>query len=160
MIITVIYGCVCCNGIMAYIKTTTNKEGRTHGYLVEGYRKDGKVKQRIIHKYSLLDEMEATELGILERLKKETKAGFLSSNQIIQVTYDLLEPMNEPDKSYVWMVLDNLFEKLKFPDFMKNVKTKSNYDLSTALKLLVFQQILNPDSKLVTVESQVELFGD
>lgn len=104
--------------------------------------------------------MEATELGILECLKKETKAGFLSSNQIIQVTYDLLEPMNEPDKSYVWMVLDNLFEKLKFPDFMKNVKTKSNYDLSTALKLLVFQQILNPDSKLVTVESQVELFGD
>lgn len=43
---------------------------------------------------------------------------------------------------------------------MKNVKTKPNYDLSTALKLLVFQRILNPDSKLTTVESQVELFGD
>lgn len=104
--------------------------------------------------------MEAKEPGILERLKKEAKAGLLSSNQTIQVTYDLLEPMNEPDKSYGWMVLDNLFEELKLHDFMKNVKTKSNYDLSTALKLLVFQRILSPDSKLATVESQVELFGD
>ena len=145
---------------MAYIKTTTNKEGRTHVYLVEGYRKDGKVKQRIIHKYGLLDEMEAKEPGILERLKKEAKSGLLSSNQTIQVTYDLLEPMNEPDKSYSWMVLDNLFEELKLHEFMKKVKSKSNYDLSTALKLLVFQRILNPDSKLATVKSQVALFGD
>lgn len=145
---------------MAYIKTTTNKEGRTHVYLVEGYRKDGKVKQRIIHKYGLLDELEAVEPGILERLKKEAKAGLLNSNQTIQVTYDLLEPMNEPDKSYGWMVLDNLFEELKLHDFMKKVKTKSNYDLSTALKLLVFQRILNPNSKLATVASQADLFGD
>lgn len=145
---------------MAYIKTTTNKEGRTHVYLVEGYRKDGKVKQRIIHKYGLLDELEAVEPGILERLKKEAKAGLLNSNQTIQVTYDLLEPMNEPDKSYGWMVLDYLFEELKLHDFMKKVKTKSNYDLSTALKLLVFQRILNPNSKLATVASQADLFGD
>lgn len=145
---------------MAYIKTTTNKEGRTHVYLVEGYRKDGKVKQRIVHKYGLLDELEAVEPGILERLKKEAKAGLLNSNQTIQVTYELLEPMNEPDKSYGWMVLDSLFEELKLHDFMKKVKTKSNYDLTTALKLLVFQRILNPNSKLATVESQVDLFGD
>lgn len=145
---------------MAYIKTTTNKEGRTHVYLVEGYRKNGKVKQRIIHKYGLLDELEAVEPGILERLKKEAKAGLLNSNQTIQVTYDLLEPMNEPDKSYGWMVLDYLFEELKLHDFMKKVKTKSNYDLSTALKLLVFQRILNPNSKLATVASQADLFGD
>ena len=145
---------------MAYIKTTTNKEGRTHVYLVEGYRKDGKVKQRIVHKYGLLDELEAVEPGILERLKKEAKAGLLNSNQTIQVTYELLEPMNEPDKSYGWMVLDSLFEELKLHDFMKKVKTKSNYDLATALKLLVFQRILNPNSKLATVESQADLFGD
>ena len=84
----------------------------------------------------------------------------LSSNQKIQVTYDLLEPINEPDKSYGWMVLDNLFEELKLHDFMKKVKSKSTYDLSTALKLFIFQRILNSDSKIATVKSQVELFGD
>ncbi len=61
---------------MTYIKTTTNKEGRTHVYLVEVYRKDGKVKQRIIHKYGLLDELEAAEHGILEHLKNRLKQDF------------------------------------------------------------------------------------
>lgn len=156
----VVYGCVWYNKAMAYIKTTTNKEGRTHVYLVEGYRKDGKVKQRILHKYGLLDEMEAKEPGILERLKKEAKAGLLHSENTIQVSYDLLEPMYEPDKSYGWMVFDNLFEELKLSDFMKKSATKESYDLTKALKLLVFQRILNPDSKLATVESQADLFGD
>ena len=53
---------------MAFIRTTTNKEGRTHVYLAESYRKDGKTKQRIIKKYGLLDELEVREPGILERL--------------------------------------------------------------------------------------------
>lgn len=43
---------------------------------------------------------------------------------------------------------------------MKKVKIKSNYDLTTVLKLLVFQRILTPNSKLATVESQIDLFGD
>ncbi|HFU3985845.1 TPA: IS1634 family transposase, partial [Streptococcus suis] len=43
---------------------------------------------------------------------------------------------------------------------MKQVKTKANYDLTKALKLLVFQRILNPTSKLATVEAQADLFGD
>lgn len=145
---------------MAFIKTTTNKEGRTHVYLVEGYRKDGKVKQRILHKYGLLDEMEERESGILERLKKEAKAGLLNPGKTLQVTYDLLAPMNEPDKSYGWMVFNNMFEELKLADFMKQVKTNAKYDVTKALKLLVLQRILHPSSKLATVESQADLFGD
>ena len=46
----VVYGII---SIMAYIKTTTNKQGRTHIYLVEGYRVDGHVKHRIIHRFGL-----------------------------------------------------------------------------------------------------------
>ena len=145
---------------MAFIKTTTNKEGRTHVYLVEGYRKDGKVKQRILKKFGLLDELELEEPGILERLKREAKSGLLTDPKVLQVSYDLLAPMNEPDQSYGWMVLDNLFEELKLTEFLKNVKTKSDYDLAQVLKLLVFQRILNPDSKLATYASQVDLFGN
>ena len=69
---------------MAFIKTTTNKEGRTHVYLVEGYRKDGKVKQRILKKFGLLDELELEEPGILERLKREAKEGLLTDPKILK----------------------------------------------------------------------------
>lgn len=144
---------------MAFIKTTTNKEGRTHVYLVEGYRKDGKVRQRILKKYGLLDELEVEEPDILERLKREAKEGLLTEPQFFQVSYDLLAPMNEVDQSYGWMVLDNLFEELKLTEFLKAVKSKSEYDLAQVLKLLVFQRVLNPDSKLSTYASQVNLFG-
>lgn len=144
---------------MAFIKTTTNKEGRTHVYLVEGYRKDGKVRQRILKKYGLLDELEVEEPDILERLKREAKEGLLTEPQFFQVSYDLLAPMNEVDQSYGWMVLDNLFEELKLTEFLKTVKSKSEYDLAQVLKLLVFQRVLNPDSKLSTYASQVNLFG-
>lgn len=145
---------------MAYIRTMTNKEGKTYVYLVEGYRKDGKVKSRILKKYGLLDELELEEPGILERLKREAKEGLLTDPKVLQVTYDLLAPMNEPDQTYGWMVLDNLFEELKLTDFLKTVKSKSDYDLAQVLKLLVFQRILNPDSKLATYASQVDLFGN
>lgn len=144
---------------MAFIKTTTNKEGRTHVYLVEGYRKDGKVRQRILKKYGLLDELEVEEPDILERLKREAKEGLLTEPQFFQISYDLLAPMNEVDQSYGWMVLDNLFEELKLTEFLKTVKSKSEYDLAQILKLLVFQRVLNPDSKLSTYASQVNLFG-
>lgn len=145
---------------MAFIRTTTNKEGRTHVYLAESYRIDGKTKQRIIKKYGLLDDLEAEEPGILERLKREAKAGSLTENTTVHLSLDLLAPMNEPDKSYGWMVFDNLFEELRLSHVMKQVKTKANYDLTKALKLLVFQRILNPTSKLATVEAQADLFGD
>lgn len=145
---------------MAFIKTTTNKEGRTHVYLVEGYRKDGKVKQRILHKFGLLDELEAEEPGILERLKREAKLGLLTDEKTIQVTYDLLAPMYEPDKNYGWKVLDDIFNELNLNQFLKSVHTRANYNIAKALKLLVFQRVLNPASKLATVESQGELFGE
>lgn len=145
---------------MAYIRTMTNKEGKTYVYLVEGYRKDGKVKSRILKKFGLLDELEQEESGILERLKHEAKSGLLTNPKTLQVSYDLLAPMNEPDQSYGWMVLDNLFEELKLTEFLKTVKTKTDYDLAQVLKLLVFQRILNPDSKLATYASQVDLFGN
>ncbi|WP_220474998.1 IS1634 family transposase, partial [Streptococcus pseudopneumoniae] len=132
---------------------------RTHVYLVEGYRKDGKVRQRILKKYGLLDELEVEEPDILERLKREAKEGLLTEPQFFQVSYDLLAPMNEVDQSYGWMVLDNLFEELKLTEFLKTVKSKSEYDLAQILKLLVFQRVLNPDSKLSTYASQVNLFG-
>ncbi|MDS2946178.1 IS1634 family transposase [Streptococcus pneumoniae] len=144
---------------MAFIKTTTNKEGRTHVYLVEGYRKDGKVKQRILKKYGFLDELELEEPDILERLKREAKEGLLIEPKFFQVSYDLLAPMNEVDQSYGWMVLDNLFEELKLTEFLKTVRSKSEYDLAQVLKLLVFQRVLNPESKLSTYASQVNLFG-
>ncbi|NYS49818.1 IS1634 family transposase [Streptococcus danieliae] len=97
---------------------------------------------------------------MLERLKQEAKAGLLTEDTKIHLTLDLLAPMNEPDKSYGWMILDDIFEELRLPNFMKQLKTNAKFDVTKVLKLLVFQRILKPDSKFATFESQEDLFGD
>ena len=94
---------------MAYIKTTTNKQGRTHIYLVEGYRVDGHVRHRIIHRYGLLEDLVKDEPDILERLKKEAKEGKLTPQKTIEVSFDLECPISEPDKSYGWKILDEIY---------------------------------------------------
>ncbi len=142
---------------MAFIKTTTNKEGRTHVYLVEGYRIDGKVKQRILHKFGLLEDLEKAEPDILERLKREAKAGHFDTEKTLEVSYALNAPIATPDQSYGWMVLDNLFCELGLPTYLKTIGLGV---LTEVLKLLVFQRILQPDSKRATVQSQADLFGD
>jgi len=60
---------------------------RIYVYLVEGYRENGKVKSRILKKYGYLDELEAQEPGIFEKLKKEAKEGKLVDKKILDVTY-------------------------------------------------------------------------
>ena len=58
---------------MAYIKTTTNKQGRTHVYLVEVYRVDGYVKHRIIYRYGLLEELTKDEPDYFSMLERRCK---------------------------------------------------------------------------------------
>ncbi|HFI0696277.1 TPA: IS1634 family transposase, partial [Streptococcus suis] len=98
--------------------------------------------------------------AILDRLKQEAKQGILTDKKTLTVDYDLLAPMYEPDKSYGWMVLDGLFEELELSHFLKSRPHKADYDLVQVLKLLVFQRILHPNSKLATYASQGDLFGD
>ena len=142
---------------MAFIRTTKNKEGRTHVYLVEGYRVDGKVKQRIIKKFGLLDELERDEPNILERLKREAKEGKLQPETEITVMFDLDAPISKPDQSYGWLVLDDIYNELNLQKFLQGIGKKK---INETLKLLVYQRILQPNSKKATVESQIDLFGN
>ena len=142
---------------MAFIRTTKNKEGRTHVYLVEGYRVDGKVKQRIIKKFGLLDELEQDEPNVLERLKREAKEGKLHPETEITVLFDLDSPISKPDQSYGWLVLDDIYNELHLQKFLQGIGKKK---INETLKLLVYQRILQPNSKKATVESQLDLFGN
>lgn len=149
---------------MAFIRKTKSREGRHFLYLVEGYREDGKVKQRIVKNLGILEELEKDEPGVFERLKADAKAGKLTpsvSKEIVQ-TINLDEHIGLPPCNYGWKVLDSLFNSLglKKPIQKFTKQHRFNFDLEKILKLVVFQRILNPKSKLGTVNSQNELFGD
>ncbi|MBD3950100.1 IS1634 family transposase, partial [Aerococcaceae bacterium zg-1292] len=132
---------------MAFIRTTKNKKGRQHVYLVEGYRENGKVKQRIIHKYGLLDELEAQEPGILDRLKREAKENSQINPEKLTVDYSLKDSMNRPDLKYGWKILEDIYSTLKLDHYFSfHQSEKSDTNLSQVAQLLFFQRILKPDS--------------
>lgn len=146
---------------MAFITTMKNREGNTYVYLKESYREGDKVKQRTLVSYGKLEDLEKDEPGILERLKREAKENKLTPEKTIQAQFALDAPMNQPDKSYGWKVLDDIFEELGLATFVDQYNDKrSKTKLSKVLKLLVYQRILAPNSKLKTFENKDLLFGD
>ena len=146
---------------MAFIKTIKNREGKVHVYLVEGYRIGDKVKQRTLKKYGILEQMQKEEPDILNRLKKEAKEATNQNKDTLDVSYDLSSPIDAPDKSYGWKILDDIFKSLGISKLLRKYQDKrSNTKIEGILKLLVFQRILSPNSKISTYKSQSDLFGN
>lgn len=149
---------------MAYIRKIKNREGKIYVYLIEGYREGDKVKSRTLKNFGLLEDLESKEPGAYERLRKEAKEGKLTGDieKTIKVEFDLKTPLCAPPKNYGWKLLNSLYQDLELSKLIENYQNtkKFTYNLDEILKLLVFQRILKPDSKLSTVNSQKELFGD
>lgn len=149
---------------MAYIIKRKNREGKYYVYLVEGYRDKDKVRQRTLKSYGSYEQLEKDEPGAYERLRREAKAGLLSESveKEVQISFDLQAPMQSQWKNFGWKILEAFYQELQIPNMLQpyTQNRKLEYDLSEALKLLVCQRILHPQSKYQTLLSQKELLGE
>jgi hypothetical protein len=149
---------------MAYIRKIKNREGKIYIYLVESYREGNKVKSRTLKNFGLLEELEKKDSNAYDHLRQEAKNGKLAKEfqKDFQLKFELNEEIKQSSKSYGWKFLDSLFQELGLEKLIRNFSStkRFNYNLIKILKLLVYQRILNPQSKLATVESQKDLFGD
>ena len=136
---------------MAYIVKRKNREGNN-------------VKKRTLKAYGPLDDLEKNEPGAFERLRKEAKAGLLHEDipGQLSVTYNMDQEITYDDVLYGWKIFEELFHALKIPEAIKSVflNTKKIKQYQKVLKLLVYQRVLNPGSKLYTLNTQKEMFGN
>ena len=139
-------------------KSPTSKHSKV--YLIEGYRDErGKSKQRIVKKYGNLDELEAIDPGILDKLRQEAKE--MDLNEVtVELSLKQRNGTNGPDLNYGYFFLEALYEQIQVPAFFKNLSSqrKNEVDLNELLKLLVFSRILDPASKKATWENQSNFF--
>jgi len=146
-----------------YIRLSKGNTAKfTKVYLVEGYRDEkGKSKQRIIKSYGDLEDLEAEDPNVLEKLRAEAKN--IPKNKV-KITLNLLERNTESskDKNYGYFFLARIYKILGITDFIENYnfETKFKYNLDEILRLLTFSRILNPMSKKATVENQDAYFED
>lgn len=149
---------------MAYIVKRKNREGKYYVYLIESFREGGKVKKRTLKAYGSLDNLEKDEPGAFERLREEAKSGLLHDDipSQLSVTYNTNQEITYDDALYGWKIFEELFYSLKIPEALKLVfpNTKKVKQYQKVLELLVYQRILNPGSKLYTLNSQKNIFGN
>ncbi len=148
---------------MAYIVKRKSPQGVYYVYLIESYRKNGKVKNRTLASYGSYDELEANEPGAFERLRQEAKDGLIGREVPKQLTvqYNSDIEISNNFKKIGWKLFESIFEMLKIKEAV--IQSIDNFkkadDTYDVLRLLTFQRILDPGSKLYTFGSQKDLFG-
>ena len=145
-----------------FIKKTKFKTGKTYVSIVDGFRLNGKIKQKVIQKYGYLDDLKCIHDNVdsflseeLEKLKKENKTKFTFK---INTTQD--NDFEDDTFNIGYTYLKNKFQDLNISSILKNKKysTKIEYSLPKACELLTYSRILNPGSIKYTYEHKNQFF--
>lgn len=146
--------------------------------LMESYRtknEEGKVaiRKRIICNIGPLSKFDDGQPNYLERLRESFRLGNPLIPKLAEYTgkkppiekYSIhlqegdSECIGHP-KLYSHVFLDKLFDELGLEDFFRSYKgfSKIQYDVLNFTRLLVYGRILNPDSKIATLEQNNDYY--
>lgn len=145
-----------------FLKTAKYKNGKTYLSIVDGYRVDGKVKQKVYKKIGYLEDLEKQFDDPISHFKKEVeilKKQFISK---ITTTFDINQDNTFEDDTFNigYAYLKTIFKKLDINSVLKNKQYSSNikYSLSRACELLTYSRILDPGSIKYTYEHKNQFF--
>ena len=137
-----------------------NKDGRILMYYAEGYREQGKVKQRTIERIGYVDEfthLYDDPVAHFKQIAKEKTKEKQTRNTpvVIELMPEAILPFDENTDSYDcvknigYAAISSIFHKLGIHKFIDDRRKYLNlgYNLTSVLKLLVYERILEPGSK-------------
>lgn len=148
---------------MAFIIKRKNREGNYYVYLVESYRIKDKTHTRTLESYGKLELLEQNEPGAFERLRKAAQEGLIGRTipKRLEFLFDSEKEISNDIKQYGYKLFESIFDMIQVEQalldtFKSRKEVTSNLEI---LKLLTYQRVLNPGSKLYTQQRQNELFG-
>ena len=145
-----------------FIKKYKYPNGRTYLSIVDGYRINGKVKQKVIQKYGYLDELEKLHDNVdnylndeLIRLKKELQTKF-----ILTIDKSLDNDFNDDTFNVGYAYLKKIFQDLNIASVLKDKQYSGNmeYSLTKACELLTYSRIIDPGSIKYIYEHKNQFF--
>jgi transposase len=124
-----------------YIRITKNKKGDTYYHLVESFRQDGKVKQRILLSLGRVDDNKLAQLS--EAISKHLE------------TIHVIDLAKYVDISHAYIygsvkMLDHMMESLGINEVISQVAARHSnlsYDLRKTVFTLIASQFVKPVSK-------------
>ncbi len=137
-----------------------NKDGRILMYYAEGYRENGKVKQRKVERIGFIDEFEHLYDDPLSHFKKLAKQKTKEKQEASKPVTITLEPdgrlpFDEDTGAYDCVknighaAISQVFHSLGIHQFLDSRRHRygCEYNLTAVMKLLVYERILAPGSK-------------
>lgn len=145
-----------------FLKQSNFKNGKTYLSIVDGYRINGKVKQKVYQKLGYLDDLKREFDDPISHYKNyvdELKKEFDSK---ITTTFDLTKDNDFNDDTFNigYSYLKKIFQKLDIASVLKDKQysTKIDYSLSKACELLLYSRIINPGSIKHAYEHKNQFF--
>ena len=145
-----------------FLKQAKFKSGKIYLSIVDGYWKDGKVKQKVYQKLGYLEDLKKQfddpivhYKNYVNELKKEFETK-------ITTTFELNKDNDFEDDTFNigYSYLKKIFQKLNIIDVLKAKQYSTNieYSLSKACELLTYSRILDPGSIKYTYEHKNQFF--
>ena len=124
--------------------------GREYLSFVQGYRQDGKVKQKTIEKLGYLDDLQKIYDDPIAHFKKiaQERTTMPEENLAINVNTRLAD-FTDARRNLGYAVLKHVYNKLEIPAFFQNRQRSLDieFNLNKVFSLLVFNRFLFPSSK-------------
>lgn len=138
--------------------------GKVYLSFVQGYRKDGKSKQKTIEKIGYLEDLEKIHkdpIAYFKAIAEERNHNSVSVRSIEVSTNQRLEDRCSLRKNLGYVIPKRIYTLLDIAAFLQNKQRqiKQNYNLNQIFSLLVFNRFLFPSSKKKAYETK-EIFFD
>lgn len=145
-----------------FIKKAKYKNGKTYCSIVDGYRTNGKVVQKVIKKYGYLEDLQNEYADPIKFLNDELNKLKEEFKTTVTATFKMneLNTFDNDTFNIGYAYLKKIFLSLGIVDVLKNKQYSSNieYSLSKACELLTYSRIINPGSIKYTYEHKDEFF--
>lgn len=145
-----------------YLKKSVSN-GKPYLSFVQGYRQDGKVKQKTIEKLGYLEDLEKLYDDPISHFKQIAKERTLEENpqKILELNLSALLPSHASyRKNLGYAIPKAVYSKLELRDFFqkKQRHLNINYNLNSIFSLLIFNRFLFPSSKKNAYETRNTFF--
>jgi transposase len=145
-----------------FLKQTKYKNGKTYLSIVDGYWKDGKVKQKVYQKLGYLDDLKKEfedPISYYKKYVESLKKEFISK---ITTTFNINQYNDFDDDTFNigYAFLKKIFQDLNISSVLKTKQysTDIEYSLTKACELLTYSRIINPGSIKYTFEHKNQFF--
>ena len=139
-----------------FLKTAKFKNGKVYLSIVDGYRSNGKVKQKVYQKLGYLDDLKNKIDDPISYYKKYVDNLKKESSSKITTTFDIKQDNDFEDDTFNigYTYLKKIFQDLDISSVLKNKQYSMNieYSLSKACELLTYSRIIDPGSIKYTFE--------